>query len=109
MIQEIAFVLVLLAIIVVLVIGIVTLVIVAKLYRMHDVRNAEGEYAWMIPHGWTDLQRKISESQERIVELAVESSENNSKSSKLLESLTNAVVALHEAIKVDGQGDGKQS
>jgi hypothetical protein len=74
---------------------------------MHDVRNEEGEYAWMMPRAWIDIQKSMVESQERTVATISQASENYIKMSKLLESLTNATLAINASIN-GGGGNDKQ-
>jgi len=80
------------------IIGLVTLMIVVKLYRMHDVRNTDGQYAWMVPSEWAELPTKLTESQERIVAALAENSANSQQERKLLEHLVNAAFSLTEEI-----------
>jgi len=85
--------------------GVATLLIVAKLYRMHDVRNKDGEYSWMMPQGVTELFPKLIESQERIVAAFAELSANSQQERKLLEHLVNAAFSLTEELnKVKNAG-----
>jgi hypothetical protein len=79
-------------------VSIVTLVLVARLFKMHDVKDANGRYAWMQPQGWCELQTKLNDSQERIVSAIAELSVYNVQSAKLLESLTNAVLDMRQEI-----------
>ncbi len=80
------------------IIGVVTLCIVAKLYRMHDVRNPDGQYAWMVPKEWADLANSLTASQERIVAAFAELSVSGQQERKLLEHLVNAAFSLTEEI-----------
>lgn len=58
---------VLIFVIILIVVCISTLVIVYKIYKMHDVRNSDGEYAWMVPNNFLDIQKQITDSQNNIV------------------------------------------
>lgn len=60
------------AIFILAVISISTLVIVYKIYKMHDVRNSDGEYAWIIPGNFLDIQKQITDSQNIIVDVIKE-------------------------------------
>lgn len=53
--------------VILIVVCISTLVIVYKIYKMHDVRNSDGEYAWMVPNNFLDIQKQITDSQSNIV------------------------------------------
>jgi len=86
--------------------GVATLAITAKLYQMHNVKNQDGEYAWMIPKDFLKMQAQITKSQEMIGEEIAESSRNQKQVSKLLETLVNATLSLHQAVKTDGVNDG---
>jgi len=79
--------------------GLATLVLTFVLWRMHNVRNKDGQYAWIIPQGMCDLQDRISASQEKIAQSMVEMSDHNGKVAKLLESLVNATLSMHQDIK----------
>lgn len=81
--------------------SIITLCIVYRIYKMHNVRNKDGVYSWIIPDSWIDFQSNMLESQERIVNTISESSVNHVRTGKLLESLTNATLALHQSINGD--------
>lgn len=93
------------AVILMSLIGIATLVIVAKIYSMHNVRNEEGEYSWMVPRKWMEFQETIVVAQERMVNTLNTFSENQIKMSKLLESLTNATLAMHESMNGGENGN----
>ncbi|MBN2256686.1 MAG: hypothetical protein JW704_02530 [Anaerolineaceae bacterium] len=80
------------------VIGLVTLIIAVKLYRMHDVRNPDGNYAWMVPREWAELSGALTKSQERIVAACAELSASSQQERKLLEHLVNAAFSLTEEI-----------
>jgi hypothetical protein len=79
--------------------GLTTLVLTFVLWRMHNVRNKDGQYAWMIPQGMCDLQDRISASQEKIAQSMTEMSVHNGRVAKLLESLVNATLSMHQDIK----------
>jgi len=76
-----------------------TLILTFVLWRMHNVKNADGQYAWMIPQGMCDLQDRISASQEKIAQSMTEISVHNGRVAKLLESLVNATLSMHQDIK----------
>lgn len=97
-------------ILVLLGISVATLTIVAKIYKMHDVRNEDGEYAWMVPGKFMDMQASLTKmqaqmtaSQEKMVEAITESINNNKQVGELLRSLTNATLSLHQ--KMNGPGN----
>jgi len=94
------------AFVILMIIGFATLVIVYRVYKMHDVKRDDGEYAWMVPYDWASFQKSIMESQERIVVKMAEASENHLKESQLLESLTNATLAMYGSI--NGGCDGRK-
>lgn len=85
-----------------LVAGIVVLIICVKLYKMHDVRNEGGQYVWYFPSKWSDLQKQINDTQEKIAVTMAELSNNNKQVSQLLESLVNAMLSLHQRT-IDGK------
>jgi hypothetical protein len=90
-------------------VSIVTLVLVSRLFKMHDVKDANGRYAWMQPQGGCDLQTKLNDSQERIVSAIAELSVHNSQSAKLLESLTNAVLEMRQEMNKDKKPDAMKA
>ena len=63
---------------------------------MHNKKNSDGEYAFMVPDRWCELQEKFNHSQERIVSAISELSVHNAQSAKLLETLTNAVLEIKQ-------------
>jgi hypothetical protein len=79
--------------------GLTTLILTFVLWKMHNVRNKDGQYAWMIPQGMCDLQDRISASQEKIAQSMTEMSVHNGRVAKLLESLVNATLSMHQDIK----------
>lgn len=80
--------------------GLTTLVLTFVLWKMHNVKNKDGQYAWMIPQGMSELQDRISSSQEKIAQSMSEMSEHNGRVAKLLESLVNATLSMHQDIKL---------
>ena len=80
------------------IIGMATLVIVAKIYKMHDVRNSSGEYAWMVPSGYVDLQKQISESQRLIVGSLGELTVHNKQTAELMQNSINALLEMRQEL-----------
>jgi len=79
-------------------VGLATLVLVARLFNMHNVRNKDGGYAWMVPSNWIDAQTAIMESQERIVGAIAEIAVINKQSVQLSKSLTDAVLGMRQEL-----------
>lgn len=75
-----------------------------RLFKMHDVKNENGEYAFMIPTGYSDLQKQINTSQERIVGVMSEMLKNSVSQGELLRTLTNKVLEMHQDSKGDTNG-----
>lgn len=73
-------------------VAVATLFFVTKLFRMHDVKDSSGQYAWMIPREWIELPKEISATQEKMIAALGEIMIHNKQSSKLMETLTNAVL-----------------
>jgi type II secretory pathway predicted ATPase ExeA len=90
------------SIFIIFVIGISTLVIVYKVYKMHDVKNSDGEYAWMIPNNFIEFQQKMTDSQEKIVDTIRELSDNQHQVSRLLSNLVEATASLSQQIILNG-------
>jgi predicted PurR-regulated permease PerM len=88
--------LIFMSVIALIAICIATLVVSVKIYKMHDVRNEDGEYAWMVPSSFISLQERLNESQERIVENIGESSRNQKEVGRLLESLVSVTLSLSQ-------------
>jgi hypothetical protein len=86
------------SVILISILGVVTLIIVARLYQMHDVKTADGQYAWMIPSEWSELPGKMVDSQNKIVASLAELTVHNQQTSKLLQHLVNAAFSLNEEI-----------
>lgn len=80
------------------IVDIATFFIVLKLFTMHNKKNRDGQYSFMVPEGWCELQEKLNSSQERIVGAIAELSVHNSQSAKLLETLTNAVLEMRQEL-----------
>ena len=88
----------------ILLVCIMILIIVWMTYRMHNVKNEKGEYAWMFPSAWVELPKVITESQEKIAHSLAELSEHNAKNAQLQQSMINILVRLHEKDRTeDGQ------
>lgn len=96
--QDILNLIMIVAIIVLSLTGIATLIIVSKLYKMHDVRNEDGQYAWMVPSKLFELQSKINASQEMIAESLKSVSEHNAKIAKLMQTLVDSTLIMHQSI-----------
>ena len=85
--------------IVLILVSIVTLVIVSRLYVMHDVKNSDGQYAWMISDEWAIIQKNMIKTQELMLTSIAELSVQNGQISKLLETQTNATLSMFEELK----------
>jgi hypothetical protein len=72
--------------------------IVSKLYKMHDVRNEDGQYAWIVPSKLFELQSKINASQEMIAESLKSVSEHNAEIAKLMQTLVDSTLVMHQSI-----------
>lgn len=107
--HDLMFLILICAMIVVIVSSLICAVFSVRLYFMHNVKNQDGEYAWMIPSSFLDMQSQITKSQEKIVEAIAEASQNQRQVSKLLETLVNATLSLHQTISVDGVENGRKT
>lgn len=83
--------------------SIVILVVVIRLFVMHNVKNEDGSYAWMTPDKWLEIQGRMSDTQDRIAMSMSELSEYNAKQLKLMQSLVDATLSMHQEIK-NGRG-----
>ena len=81
-----------------MIIGLATLVIVAKLYSMHNVRGADGRLAWMVPDNYTELVTKLNKSQEKIVEQLSQLSEHNKTTAQLMKSSVDALLEMRQEL-----------
>jgi len=90
---------ILISLVVIVVAVIINAAYTIRIFRMHDVKNERGEYNWMFPSSVLELQKQISDSQERIVTIMNGISQNRERSDRLLESLTNVVLELHQRDK----------
>lgn len=79
--------------------GITTLVIVARLYKMHDVRNSDGQYSWMVPGSWSEIMQNLTETQKLMAGNLAELSIHNEKISKLLGAQTDATLLMYQELK----------
>ena len=96
--SQVMFVVVVAVLILLSVIGLATLVIVALLYKMHNVRNADGQFAWMVPSSYTELASKLTQSQELIVKQLTELSEQNRRVAELTQSSVNALLEMRQEL-----------
>jgi len=80
------------------IIGLATLVVVAKLYKMHDVRSPDGRLAWMVPDNYTELVSQLNESQKLIVAQLGELSSHNKKTAELMQSSVNALLEMRQEL-----------
>lgn len=74
------------------------LLLLVKVYKMHDVKNQNGEYAWMVPSEWYSLHSRLVESQNGITNAISEMAANHAKQGELLKHLVNAAFSLTEEI-----------
>ena len=80
------------------IIGLATLVIVARLYKMHDVKNSDGQLAWMVPSNYAEMAKKLNESQQLIVVSLKELSCHNAQTAELIKSSINALLEMRQDI-----------
>ncbi|MEJ2296553.1 MAG: hypothetical protein P8Y23_17535 [Candidatus Lokiarchaeota archaeon] len=83
------------------VVSISTLVIVYKIYKMHDVRNSDGSYAWMVPTNFFDIQKQITDSQNNMVVLIKEMNEQQSQICEILSNLVSETSSWREQKDVE--------
>lgn len=81
------------------IIGVITLVVVTKVYKMHDVRNADGQYSWMVPDSWSEVQTNLIKTQELMAGSLSELTVHNKQISKLLGAQTDATLAMFEGLR----------
>ncbi len=62
-----------------------------KIFRMHNVKNPNGEYAFMVPSGFSDMCTTISVTQEKMVGAMQEIVRDSNSQVELLRELTAAV------------------
>lgn len=89
------------AAVLVVVLSFATFILLFRLYKMHDVKNQDGEYAWMVPSSYAELQKDISESQRLIVGSLGELTVHNKQVAKLMESLVNATLSMRQEMNGD--------
>ena len=82
-------------------IALTALALSAKLFKMHNVRNTDGTYAFMVPDAWAKLPEKITRSQELIVSSVGELSAFNKQNADLQKSMIDALMKLHERLRKD--------
>ena len=92
------FVIVVAVLILLAVIGLSTLVIVSLLYKMHNVRNATGQLAWMVPSSYAELAKQVTESQCQIVQQLKELSDQNMQAAKLAQSSVDALLEMRQEL-----------
>jgi hypothetical protein len=80
-------------------VAVATLYFVTKLFHIHNVKDQSGQYSWMIPREWIELPKEISATQEKMVAALGEISVYNKQNSKLMETLTNAVLEMKSGSK----------
>lgn len=80
-------------------IALTALVLSAKLFKMHNVKNADGTYAFMVPSAWAKLPEKITRSQELIVKSVGELAEYNKQNAAIQKSMIDALTKLHEQLR----------
>ena len=83
----------------VLVTCIVILIVVVRIFKMHDVRNADGQYSWMVPNAWSEIQENLIKTQELMAGSLAELTVHNAQISKLLGTHTDAALAMFEELK----------
>jgi len=81
------------------IVDVATFFVIVKIFRMHDSKDEKGEYTWMVPRDWAETNRIIGESHKQIMTTLSELSATNSQSTKLLESLTDAVLRMNQEMK----------
>ena len=75
------------------------LVYTILLHRMHDVRNADGNFAWMVPGSMIKIQENLIETQQLMAASLAELTVHNRQISKLLGAHTDATLAMFEELK----------
>jgi len=77
-----------LLLIVILLFVFATFVFVVKIYAMHNIKNEKGEYAWIIPSGWSEVQADLARSHEKVVEAIAELSVINKNTGEAIQQHT---------------------
>lgn len=80
------------------IVGVATLVIVARLYGMHNVKNSDGQLAWFVPDSWVCVQESLVKTQELMASSLAELTVHNKQISKLLETQTNVSLELYQEL-----------
>lgn len=75
------------------------LVYTIRLHTMHDVRNDDGQYSWMVPNSWVKIQENLIETQKLMAGSLAELTVHNQQISKLLGVQTDATLAMFEELK----------
>ena len=82
-----------------------TLLYSIKVFKMHDVRNEDGDYKWMGNDDATKINSNIIDTQKLMLEGLNALTRHNKQISKLLETQTNVTLVMFEELKKVKSGE----